>query len=148
MSCAHQWFGNSLTLAAWRDIWLHEGFACYCEWLWSEESGDRSAHERATEPLEQAGGGRASIPCSADPGPGAMFDDWVYKRGALLLHSLRLTIGDDTFFPLLREWVARNAHGSVSTGMFIDLAEEVSGHDLGELFMRWLFRVELPDLPV
>ena len=33
---AHQWFGNSLTVGRWRDIWLHEGFACYAEWLWSE----------------------------------------------------------------------------------------------------------------
>ena len=36
---AHQWFGNSVTLTSWRDIWLHEGFACYAEWLWSEASG-------------------------------------------------------------------------------------------------------------
>ena len=36
---AHQWFGNSLTVGRWRDIWLHEGFACYAEWLWSERVG-------------------------------------------------------------------------------------------------------------
>ena len=36
---AHQWFGNSLTTATWKDIWLHEGFACYAEWIWSEEAG-------------------------------------------------------------------------------------------------------------
>ena len=44
---AHQWFGNSVTARRWRDIWLHEGFACYAEWLWSEESGGRSADELA-----------------------------------------------------------------------------------------------------
>ena len=126
---AHQWFGNSLTLAAWRDIWLHEGFACYCEWLWSEESGGMSASERASEHWKQLAESPDSFTL-ADPGRDNMFDDWVYKRGALLLHSLRLTIGDDAFFALLREWVSRNSHGSVTTRMFIDLAEESSGRDL------------------
>ena len=38
----------------------------------------------------------------ADPGPDLMFDDRVYKRGALTLHALRLSIGDDAFFSLLK----------------------------------------------
>src|SRR5262249_48910527 len=46
---SHQWFGNSLTIRSWRDIWMHEGFACYSEWLWSEASGRRSADEHARE---------------------------------------------------------------------------------------------------
>src|ERR1700681_2890748 len=44
---AHQWFGNSVTARRWRDIWLHEGFACYAEWLWSENSGGPSAGDLA-----------------------------------------------------------------------------------------------------
>jgi len=143
---AHQWFGNSLTLETWRDIWLHEGFACYCEWLWSEESGNRSTHERAVDHWKKLAAKKQDLRLG-DPGPESMFDDRVYKRGALLLHALRLTVGDDTFFELLRAWVARNAYGSVTTRRFINLAEEVSGRDLGELFTGWLAEVELPDLP-
>ena len=50
---AHQWFGNAVTLGQWKDIWLHEGFACYAEWLWSEESGAASAQERAAHHHER-----------------------------------------------------------------------------------------------
>ncbi len=91
---SHQWFGNSLTLGEWRDIWLHEGFACYAEWLWSEESGKESAHERAVEHWERLAAADQDL-LLEDPGPDLMFDDRVYKRGALLLHALRLTLGDD-----------------------------------------------------
>ena len=51
----------------------------------------------------------------ADPGPELMFDDRVYKRGALTLHALRLTVGDDAFFELLRDWVDKHADGTVTT---------------------------------
>ena len=90
---SHQWFGNAVTLSSWRDIWLHEGFACYCEWLWSEESGGRSADVRALDHWRKLSAAPQDL-LLADPGPDLMFDDRVYKRGALLLHALRLTIGD------------------------------------------------------
>ena len=119
---SHQWFGNSLTLGEWRDIWLHEGFACYCEWLWSEESGKDSAHERAVRALEALARRADQDLVLGDPGPELMFDDRVYKRGALLLHALRLTLGDDAFFDALRAWATDHAHSTVSTEMFVDFA--------------------------
>ncbi len=103
---SHQWFGNSLTIGQWSDIWLHEGFACYAEWLWSEESGKASAHERALEHWDRLDDLDQDL-LLADPGPELMFDDRVYKRGALLLHALRLTLGDDEFFRVLAGWATR-----------------------------------------
>ena len=85
---AHQWFGNSVTARRWRDIWLHEGFACYAEWLWSEDSGGPSADEWAHHYHQQLAISPQDLLLS-DPGPRDMFDDRVYKRGALTLHVLR-----------------------------------------------------------
>jgi aminopeptidase len=143
---AHQWFGNSLTLGDWRDIWLHEGFACYAEWLWSENAGGRSA-----DALARLWRGRlARLPQDvvlADPGPANLFDDRVYKRGALTLHALRLSVGDEVFFGVLREWTARFRHSTVSTAGFVGLASAVVGRDLDGLFRGWLFEEALPALP-
>ena len=143
---AHQWFGNAVTLARWQDIWLHEGFACYCEWLWSEAAGGESADEWALLFHDKLSGLAQDFPLD-DPGPELMFDDRVYKRGALTLHALRLTIGDDAFFGLLKDWVAEHSGGSVTTDAFRAFAVQRGGADLDALFDAWLTQRELPDLP-
>ena len=142
----HQWFGNSLTVASWRDIWLHEGFACYSEWLWSEESGGPSADERAAEHWKRLDDLPQDL-LLGDPGPDDMFDDRVYKRGALLLHTLRRTVGDESFFTVLRTWADRRQHSTVTTKLFVALTAELSGEDLGDVFDAWLNETALPPLP-
>ncbi len=144
---SHQWFGNAVTLTKWRDIWLHEGFACYAEWLWSEESGVQSADERAAHHYEKVRTDRGPALVLGDPGVDLLFDDRVYKRGALTLHALRAKVGDDLFFETLRTWVAAHTFSNVTTEMFVEHAEKVTGADLAAFFEAWLFEVALPDLP-
>lgn len=144
---AHQWFGNSVGVAGWRHIWLNEGFACYSEWIWSEVSGGPSAHERALSYYAKI----AALPQDirvADPGPELMFDDRIYKRGALTVHALRLTVGDEAFFNLVRSWTALKQHGVATTDEFIAHAEESTGKQLGAFFAAWLDDLALPALPV
>ncbi len=143
---AHQWFGNSVTAPRLRDIWLHEGFACYAEWLWSEERGLTTADARAVHHRASLAGQVQTTPLS-DPGMVHMFDDWVYKRGALTLHALRGVIGDEAFFGLARDWMATYAGGTASTAQFVALAKGCSTVDLGPLFSAWLDAVKLPKLP-
>lgn len=143
---AHQWFGNSVGLARWSDIWLNEGFACYSEWLWSEHRGGPSAASLAR--THHAILARTTQPAPLiDPGAARMFDDWVYKRGALTLHALRRLIGDERFFELLRTWTAQRSHGTATTSEFRVLAAAFSVRPLDDLFDAWLGAVELPTLP-
>ncbi len=76
-----------------------------------------------------------------------MFDDRIYKRGALTLHALRRTVGDDAFFALLKSWVAAHSGGTVTTSEFVTHAVRETGHDLADLFVAWLDKPALPDLP-
>jgi aminopeptidase N len=74
-----------------------------------------------------------------------MFDERVYKRGALVLHALRGRIGEERFFALLRDWAARYRHATVTTAQFVDLAGYHAAADLSAFFTAWLHRPALPD---
>ncbi len=142
---AHQWFGNSVTARRWRDIWLHEGFACYAEWLWSEHSGGPTAEALATTHHRRLDRLPQDLLLS-DPGPKDMFDDRVYKRGALTLHALRRHIGDGAFFDLLRNWTARYRHATAVTDDFTELAATYSAAPLRPLWKKWLYSTQVPPL--
>jgi len=143
---AHQWFGNSLTVAEWRHIWLNEGFAKYAEWLWSEVSGGKPARAHAARSWAMV----AALPQDlrvADPGVRRMFDDRVYQRGALTLHALRSALGDDAFFALLREWTAAHRNRTVTTTEFEATARRHAPRSLDGFFTAWLHEPQLPALP-
>jgi aminopeptidase N len=145
---AHQWFGDSVSVKQWDDIWLNEGFATYAEWLWSEHANGTPVAQSAQRTLDQL---RAEPDAATPPGnPGVtdMFGAGVYMRGALALQALRKTVGDDQFFTILRTYTAKFAGGNADTADFIAVAKQVSGrNDLQPLFDAWLFQPPLPDLP-
>ncbi|MCU0480881.1 MAG: M1 family metallopeptidase [Anaerolineae bacterium] len=82
-----------------------------------------------------------------NPGGGSLFSGQVYQRGALTLHALRLEIGDEAFFETLRTYTARYDNLNATTDDFINLAEEISGMQLDDLFDGWLYQFEIPDMP-
>ena len=108
--------------------------------------GDEPADAHARRHWERLSGLDQDL-LLADPGPDLMFDDRVYKRGALTLHAVRLTVGDDAFFPMLKDWLAANEGGSVTTAEFTEFAATHTGADLDALFDAWLQHLELPGLP-
>jgi aminopeptidase N len=144
---AHQWYGDSLTVKQWQHIWLNEGFATYTEWLWAEAQGFGTAQETFdflyAEIVEDDPFWQLTI---GDPGPEHLFDGEVYTRGAMTLHALRMAVGEEDFFRILRRW-AQNREGElVTTPQFVRLAERISGEQLDELFDAWLFTSAKPEL--
>ncbi|MGV9778897.1 M1 family metallopeptidase [Streptosporangium sp. NPDC003464] len=141
---AHQWFGDSLSIRRWKDLWLNEGFATYAEWLWSEHKGDSTAER--TFRGHYAAGPSAAI-WRYPPGrakPEDLFNNSVYTRGGMTLHALRQRIGDPVFFKLLKTWTAEHKYGNVTTEEFVALAEKLSGKQLDSLFEAWLFTAGKP----
>jgi aminopeptidase N len=143
---AHQWLGNSVTLKTWPDIWLHEGFATYFEWLWSEREGGDTPAQIADSEYNRIAATRPfwSIAPAALPGPEELFGAPGYLRGSMTLQALRTDVGDSVFFDILRTWAQANKDGNVSTADFIALAQAKSGRDLTQLFNIWLYTPSKP----
>jgi aminopeptidase N len=142
---AHQWFGDSVSLENWQEIWLKEGAATYAEWLWLEKNEGVEALDakvRRVYPMEAW----SSNP-PGNPSPTNLYSNTVYDRGALTFHALRLHVGDEVFFQILREYTDRFRYCNASTADFIAIAEDVSGQNLGEFFDAWLYAKQIPAIP-
>jgi aminopeptidase N len=63
------------------------------------------------------------------------------------MHALRLGVGDETFFAILRAYLDRFGGGAAGSDDFVAVAEEVSGADLQEFFQAWLKDPLIPDIP-
>ena len=145
---AHQWFGDSVSVGDWSSIWLNEGFATYGEALWVEyDYGSEGLNEWVTDVYNEVKAYPDFYPPPGDPASNDLFNGGVYLRGGLTLHALRLEVGDDAFFEIIRTYYDRYKFGNTVTEDFIAVAEEISGKDLDDFFTAWLYDEELPDLP-
>jgi aminopeptidase N len=140
---AHQWFGDSVSVRTWDNIWLNEGFASFAEFLWAEHTGLRTAHEQFLVDYNNPNRPPDSPFWQfriADPQRDTMFTSAVYRRGGMTLQALREKIGDDdTFFRILKTWTAKYRYGNATTADFIALSERISGLDLDNFFQVWLY---------
>ncbi len=146
---AHQWYGDSVAMERWSDIWLNEGFATYAEWLWAEDQGGPSTQDQFLAYYANPPGPDAPFWATivADPGPAGIFDTAVYARGAMTLQALRNEVGDPAFFAIIQGWAADNAGGNGSTAEFEEYAASVAGTDLTAFFEEWLHTGSKPATP-
>jgi aminopeptidase N len=142
---AHSWWGDWVTCADWRDIWLNEGFATYSDALWHEDVGGREGLKARMRQFRETYLTHAQPDHPIyDPPEGHLFCRVEYQKAAWVLHMLRFVAGEEAFWSILNEYRRRFGGGSAATEDFIRVAEEVSGRDLGWFFSQWIYGAGLP----
>lgn len=154
----HQWFGDAVTEADWRHLWLSEGFATYFAAVFFEfHGGDagrgseeltRRMREMRDEVLEYYLETPEPVYGQEPREYESLLTPNNYQKGAWVLHMLRRQVGDEAFFEAIRRYYAALRDGTAWTADLERVAEQVSGQDLGWFFGQWLGRAELPELSV
>ena len=142
---AHEWWGNSITCESWRHFWLNEGFATFMVAAWKEHSMGADAYAREIGIFERR---RAQLVEAGWDKPLAWDGDYPslgvrrgvqYSKGALFLHTLRETMGDEAFWDGVRSYSQAHRGGTVTSEDFQRTMEAASGRDLGALFDQWVY---------
>ncbi|MFN8255465.1 MAG: M1 family aminopeptidase [Bacteroidales bacterium] len=141
---AHQWFGDYITCAGWKNIWLNEGFATWCESLCIENglinrdwnSWKRGEIEFITSEPD------GSLIVDDTNSVYRIFDSRLsYTKGGMVLHMLRWELGDSVFFKGIYNYLndSRVANSYASTENFQQILEASSGKNLSYFFNEWVY---------
>jgi aminopeptidase N len=141
---AHQWFGDSVSIKTWADLWLSEGFATYFAGLFVERYEGKDAFRdymkrAADQYFAYEREHRTPIHDTETEDLFKLLNRNNYEKGAWVLHMLRGTLGDDAFFKGIRAYYLAHENGTASTEDLRDALEKASGTDLKEFFARWVY---------
>ncbi|HJU56946.1 MAG TPA: M1 family aminopeptidase [Pyrinomonadaceae bacterium] len=151
---AHSWFGNLVTCQDWSELWLNEGFATFMEAVFREHDAGHDAYLAEMRSnmslyfLEDLARHRRPLVFDRYRSPLDLFDSTVYKKGALVLHMLRETVGDEMFWKALHRYLDENKFKPVTTADLKRVFEETTGQRLDWFFDQWVYKAGFPELRV
>eukprot|EP00485_Elphidium_margaritaceum_P006713 CAMPEP_0202691708 /NCGR_PEP_ID=MMETSP1385-20130828/6352_1 /ASSEMBLY_ACC=CAM_ASM_000861 /TAXON_ID=933848 /ORGANISM="Elphidium margaritaceum" /LENGTH=913 /DNA_ID=CAMNT_0049347151 /DNA_START=33 /DNA_END=2774 /DNA_ORIENTATION=+ len=151
---AHQWFGNLVTMEWWSQLWLNEGFACFCEYLsadalfpqwrmWNtfllseygrafELDAMSTSHAIEVEPLNTA--------AEAEE----MFDSISYCKGAAVIRMLEAFIGKDAFRSALHKYLSLYKYQNAVTNDLWQFLAQESKQAIGLIMQNWTRKQGFP----
>lgn len=136
---AHMWFGDWVSLDSWAEMWRNEGFATYMSLLWLNRDDPEDLELELAGIRSAVEGNDKSYPLN-NPPPTYLFEFNVYYGGALVVHDLRQTMGDEAFFSGLRTYFERFGGSTASDAQFQAVMEQAAGFSLEPFFAEWFPR--------
>lgn len=130
---AHSWSGNLVTNAAWKHMWLNEGFTVYVEnriteAVYGKAKADEefilAADELRGEVKRMPKPDQRLVPDFDGRDPDDAGSDFAYTKGAWLLRTLEASYGRDVFDAYLRGYFDHFAFSSITTDQMLAYLDE------------------------
>ncbi|HZV13629.1 MAG TPA: M1 family aminopeptidase [Candidatus Kapabacteria bacterium] len=139
----HQWFGDDITCATWKDIWLNEGFATFGEDLYHEFVGGESGYMNnvMTQVRYYLNSGNNATAIYDPVGQGKNVFNWgtTYLKGGITLYMLHTMLGDSAYFSAMRYYLTKFNYSAATTDDFADAISEATGQDLHWFINQWVY---------
>jgi aminopeptidase N len=146
---AHEWWGNSVSVTDYADIWLHEGFATYAEALYVEKIYGYNRYLNYLNYYAILIKNKKPIIGPYDVNYWDYHDSDPYLKGALVLHTLRNTINNDSlFFDVIKSFYYKNKYKTVTTIDFVNHVNKTTKFDYTPFFDQYLYSREVPLLEI
>jgi aminopeptidase N len=154
---AHQWFGNLVTPADWKYLWLNESFATYFgngvvahyypQWeTWQQflltNTGNAMARDALLEnfAIEIPGGEHVIINVSTAP--------IIYSKGGSILRQIEGYIGAENFQKGLQNYLQTYAYANAASHNLWEAFEQVSAEPIGNMMKSWIEQAGFPMISV
>jgi hypothetical protein len=150
---AHQWWGQGVGGATYRDQWLSEGLAQYAAVRYLKAKLGDDAYAAALKKfarwtVKKSKWGPINLGSRLSYIDFDAYQAIVYDKAALVLAMLTDILGEETFFNGLRQFFAAFKFKAARTANFRAIMEKVSGRDLGPFFDLWFGSHLLPQAMV
>lgn len=141
---SHMWWGDCISPGTWKDLWLNEGFATYCDALWEEHDKGKQAFRARMQLFANtyfAEDARHRFPVYDPESP---WSATVYQKGAWVMHMLRHVLGEEKFFRAWNKYGRAHEYSHAFTYELQRAMEAEYGKNLQEFFDDWVYRAGYP----
>jgi len=142
---AHQWWGNLITCASWRELWLNEGLVTFMTAAWKQERWGEAEYQREMALARQRWQGARDagfdrpLSAAADYPSLALRRAVQYSKGALFFDALRRELGEAAFWDGLRRYTRAQFGRSVTARDLQAAFEGAAARSLQPLFDAWVY---------
>ncbi|MBA2077703.1 M1 family metallopeptidase [Rhodanobacter sp. PCA2] len=132
---AHQWTGDTVTLAWWNDIWLNEAFA-----TWMQQKVTEEVHPEYRADLDRIHGAQGAMgsdslvsareirqPITGNGDIMTAFDGITYQKGAAVIGMFENYVGEQTFQKGMRAYIQAHKFGNATADDLVGAIATAAG---------------------